>query len=217
MSLSDSCSTINNNSVRISATDEVRHEKAAEEAYTLEAKLFANEVSIEGAEADIISGIRKQSSPERIQINPTISSSTTVEDINKRGNVIEQQITEEDEEDEDFFDDDEEEDLDEGDEIDEESDEHVEGEEDPYDNDLLKRTTTSRRSSKWIHTPTSPKNALREGTLTPLTLQKINATIRRFPKVPKSIPHQSEAKPHSQAIRSGTNSALEWASGLWSK
>ena len=42
--------TINNNSVRISATDEVRHEKAAEEAYTLEAKLFANEVSIEGAE-----------------------------------------------------------------------------------------------------------------------------------------------------------------------
>ena len=128
--------------------------------------------------------------------------------INTESSLIERQTPGEEEEDDDFFEDDEEDDPDEEDE---------EDEEDLYENDLPANPSTSRRSSKWIHTPTSPNHQKSGGTLSPLALQKINAIIKRFPKIPKSIPHQSEAKPRSKTINNGTTSALEWASGLWKK
>jgi|MDTB01.1.fsa_nt_gb hypothetical protein len=210
MSSFNNSTSLSNNFRESSVYEEERADKGVEGAPTLEVKFFAKAGSIEGAEEGKISSTGEKASSAWIKINTTASTGTIAEDITTGGSLAGNQImvAEDEDEDEDFFDDDDDDD----DDFDEDQDE-----EDLNDDDnLLVNLSSSRRSSKWIHTPASPKNAQNEN-LTEETLQRINVIIKRFPKVPKSIPHMSEAKPRSSTRGRGTNSALGWASGLWKK
>ena len=176
-------------------------EMAVERASRLEA-VFDKVGAIEEAEEGATTGSAGDVAPINVENNAAVSVGEAPIEETADSLADRQASVEQEEDDMEFFDDE------------EEDDEDEEDDDDLHENDPPVQPVR-RRSSKWIHT-TSPQHAKRQSSLTAPTLQKINAIIKRFPKVPKTIPHKSEAKSsRAKTIGAGANSALEWATGLW--